>query len=538
MNHLPYAPASAQFLADGLWRNLTTWDYLERHADSHPAREFLSDARRRVSYAQFKNEAERTAQALLSLGIRSGDVVTIQLPNRIEFASVVFSLELVGAVANTISVDLRAREVEDILGFTGSVAYVGPAEFKGFDYAGMVNGMRERLPRLRQVISADGSVADAVNLPALVAAAMPIGNSDRSRPGPQEIVRIAFTSGTTGHPKAATHSFNTMLYAAEVLADNIVLTERDVTLLCMPLGLNSGFLSLLMALMTGSRAVMMEAFSIDGMVRAIAAERVTFLPIAPAALVSFVDAPHLDKFDLSSLRVVKTGGAVTPMETHRTFAERLQCRLIESYGMLETGFHCHTRLDDRLEDVVGTIGRPARGMGLRLLDDGGMDVAPGEVGEVAAFGPSVHLGYLDNPRANAESFTADGWFKTGDYGQVVDTRGTVRIAGRKKEMINRGGKKFMPREIEEIVYQHPGVLHAALVGLPDARLGERNCLCVVTRSEYPLSLEDVLQLLRGVVADYKLPEVLLTLDEMPLTSTGKIQRDRLREQAVARLQPA
>ncbi|HZV20639.1 MAG TPA: class I adenylate-forming enzyme family protein, partial [Hyphomicrobiales bacterium] len=250
---------------------------------------------------------------------------------------------------------------------------------------------------------------------------------------------------------------------------------------------------------------------------------------APAGLVAMLNEPDLDKFDLSSLRVVITGGASAAVETIREYRRRMKGHLIELYGMLEAGFQTYTRFTDDPEKVSGTIGRPIRAMELRIVDSETRDVAPGEIGELMSRGPSIHLGYHNNPAANAAAFTADGWFRTGDLGRVVDADGNVQITGRSKEIINRGGKKFFPREVEEILYTHPAVLHAAMIGIPDARLGERNCLCLVPKPGQSLSLDEAAGFLRGQVADYKLPESLEIFEELPMTGTGKIQRHVLRE---------
>ncbi len=171
--------------------------------------------------------------------------------------------------------------------------------------------------------------------------------------------------------------------------------------------------------------------------------------------------------------------------------------LIELYGMLETGFHTYTRFTDDPQKVNGTIGRVVGEMELRIIDDAGNDVPYGEIGEIRARGPSVHLGYHNNPSANAAVFIKGGWFRTGDLGRYVDPQGNVQITGRSKEIINRGGKKFFPREVEEILYTHPKILHAAMVGIPDRRLGERNCLCVVPKPQQTLSLDEAVSLPEG-----------------------------------------
>lgn len=293
--------------------------------------------------------------------------------------------------------------------------------------------------------------------------------------------------------------------------------------------LNWGYLCLLQAVVTGSRAVLLERFSAKAALELIAKERVTYIATAPASIVAMLNEPDLAHCDLSSLRVVITGGASAAIETIRDYQARMPGHLIELYGMLETGFHTYTRFSDDPAKVNGTIGRVVSSMELRILDEAGTEVAHGQVGEIAAQGPSVHLGYHANASANAEAFTATGWFRTGDLGRVVDAAGNVAIVGRRKEIINRGGKKFFPREVEEVLYTHPKIMHAGLVGVSDARLGERNCLCVIPKSGQTVTLAEVIAHLKGQIADYKLPEELLIVSALPFTATGKLRRHVLTE---------
>jgi acyl-CoA synthetase (AMP-forming)/AMP-acid ligase II len=460
--------------------------------------------------------------------------VTIQLPNWAAFAYVFFACERVGAVANQIGPDFRSREVEYILRFSESCAFLCPASFKNFDYVAMIQELRPRLPDLTSMLVLGGDGTDGT------VALDPIIDGTRTLPplvprtmGANDVMRMAFTSGTTGNPKGVTHSFNTTLPACRILNDAMEVTEDEVFLVYLPLGLNWGYLTLLQSIMVGARAVLLDRFSGRAALELIERERVTFIPSAPASIIAMLNDPELARFDLRSLRVVITGGASCPVETIRAYRQRFPGHLIELYGMLETGFHTFTRFGDDPEAVAGSIGRVAKGMGLRIIDGDGRDVPTGGEGEIAAEGPSVHLGYHKNPAANAELFTADGWFRTGDLGQI-DPAGNVRIVGRLKEMINRGGKKFFPREIEEILYTHPKVLHAAIVGVPDPRLGERNCLCLIPRAGASLSLEEVLTFLGDSVAIYKLPEELELFEEFPFTPTGKIQRHALTRQVLAR----
>ncbi len=528
-------PAIAErWRREGFWKPETFYDILARRAAAHPDREVIVDRGRSVTYGELRDRVDRVAAGFQAAGIGAGDVVTIQLPNWAEFAYVFFACERVGAIANQIGPDFRSREVEYILRFSESRAFVCPASFKGFDYVAMIHELRPGLGDLRRVfVLGAAPTADVESLDAILADGRAASGL---RPHPMDaddVMRMAFTSGTTGNPKGVTHTFNTTLSACRIINADMQVTADEVFLIYLPLGLNWGYLTLLQAVMAGARAVLLDRFSAHAALELIERNRVTYVPSAPASIIAMLNDGGLAHADLRSLRVVITGGASCPIETIREFRKRMPGHLIELYGMLETGFHTYTRFSDDPEAVTGTIGRPATGMGLRIIDGEGRDVPPGAEGEIACDGPSVHLGYHKNPAANAELFTRDGWFRTGDLGQQ-DATGNTRIVGRLKEMINRGGKKFFPREIEEILYTHPKILHAAIVGVPDPRLGERNCLCVIPRGDASVSLDEMVGFLRGGVATYKLPEELELFTEFPFTPTGKIQRHALTRAVLSR----
>jgi non-ribosomal peptide synthetase component E (peptide arylation enzyme) len=517
----------ARYQKSGHWGSATFDSILTARATSHPDRIAIVDRGRRITYGELKSRVDRVAAGLKALGIGVGDVVTIQLPNWAEFAYVFFALERLGAVANQIGPDFRSREVDYILRFSESRAFVCPASFKSFDYVKMIGDLRPGLPDLKAVCilgaSASGDAGQrSVSLGALIEDAQAVVPPAAGQ-GANDVMRMAFTSGTTGNPKGVVHSHNMTLSTCRTLNEDMRVTPAEVFLIYLPLGLNWGYLTLVQAVMAGARAVLLDQFSARAALELIQRERVTYIPTAPASIIAMLNDPDLGRFDLTSLRVVITGGASCPIETIREFRARMHGHLIELYGMLETGFHTYTRLGDDPEAVTGTVGTVSSGLGLRLIDEAGRDVAAGAEGEIAAQGPSVHLGYHKNPTANAELFTADGWFRTGDLGQF-DAAGNVKIVGRLKEMINRGGKKFFPREIEEILYTHPKILHAAIVGVPDPGLGERNCLCVIPRPGQTLTLDEAVAFLRNDVATYKLPETLEVFDDLPFTPTGKIQR--------------
>ena len=525
----PSAQDIEQYRAKGWWKDQTFSEILAAHARATPDREVFSDAHRRITYGALWVEVKRFAEFLRRQGVQRGDVVTLQMPNRIEFPVVFFSLELIGAVANKISADFRAVEVEYILRFSKSKAFVCASQFKGFDYLALIRDLRPRLPDLALVICVDDVDApDVMSFGRVVHETPEIAATDQVTLSPLEVMRMCFTSGTTGNPKGVLHCFNTTLCTCESFNELLGVTPDEVMLDYLPVGLNWGYMTLVQAVMAGARLVLMERFSGDGTLELIEQEQVTYIPTAPASIVAMLNSPTLKTRDLRSLRIVITGGASAAVETIKAFQTALpQAKLVELYGMLETGFHALTRLTDDSLKVNGTVGRCVDTMGLRILDDDGNDVPYGDIGEIAAVGPSVHMGYLNNPTANRDSFTADGWFRTGDLGHFADAEGNVRISGRKKEIINRGGKKYFPREIEELLYEHPKIEQAAIVGTPDPRLGEKNCLCVIVKPGASLALDEVVAFLKGRVADYKLPEVVVIMDDFPMTPTGKIRRSEL-----------
>jgi non-ribosomal peptide synthetase component E (peptide arylation enzyme) len=482
---------------------------------------------------ELKTRIEKCAAFLRRIGIQRGDVVTIQLPNRIAFP-VVFLRSSWWRHRQQGEPGFRVRELDYILRFSQSRAFVFPGEFRGFDYAGMAKELKSAIPQLEHLIVAGGSAEGAWSLDEGIAASAPMAAGDRVTMDPNEVFRMAFTSGTTGDPKCVLHSFNTTICAVRLINDDMKVTASDVMLVYLPVGLNWGYLCLLQTIIAGGRAVLLERFSARAALEAIQRERVSYIATAPASIVAMLNEPGLESFDLGSLRVVITGGASAAIETIRDYQQRMKGHLIELYGMLETGFHTYTRFTDDPQKVNGTIGRVAGQMGLRLMDEAGADVPRGRRGDRNAR-PSVHLGYHNNPQANADSFTPEGWFRSGDLGKLVDGAGNVQIVGRRKEIINRGGKKFFPREVEEVLYTHPKIMHAAMVGIADPRLGERNCLCVIPRAGQELALEEIVAFLKGQVADYKLPEVLVRVEELPFTGTGKIRRHVLREQVEKRL---
>jgi acyl-CoA synthetase (AMP-forming)/AMP-acid ligase II len=533
------ASRMAEFIAAGYWRNTTSNDALEHIARAAPDKIAIVDPRGRLTYRDYENRAKRLASYFVALGLTPDDVIAIQLPNWSEFPVALNAAMMAGIPFCQFHSDFRHREVEFVLRFTEASAIIIPKEFRHFNHIDMIADLRAKLPKLRHVLVVGDDVPpEYFDVRAFLDdAASGSINEDAlptRRPGPNALQRTAFTSGTTGDPKAVLHIHNTSNYMCWVLNEGQRITQDSVFLTFLPVGLNWGLGCVCQALFAGCTLVLQDIFRPDETLALIQRERVTHFCCAPAHLVGLLNVPDFDKYDLSSLQMAMTGGASCPIEVIREVQARLPGKLLEMYGMLEVGSQSQTTYEEDPEAVCGLVGKAQPGMQLKAIDADGNDCPPGVPGEVLTRGPSVTIGYYNNPAANEKSFSGDGWFHTGDVG-VFDEKGYLKIVGRTKELIIRGGANIYPREIEEALYEHPEVRDAAVVGLPDARLGERVCACIVMRDGQQISLEEVVEFLRRRVATYKLPEHLVLLDDLPRTPTGKVQKTPLRQIALGKL---
>lgn len=530
----PDEAAIRRYTAAGYWTESTSNELLERNAREFPDRDALVDGRRRLSWAQYYRRVQRLAAQWHRMGLGRDDVIAIQLPNWAEFAIAINAAMMLGIPFCQFHSDFRRKEVEFILRFLGATMAIIPGRFRGFDHLAMIRALQQPdLPSLKRLaVVADDPPADAFDLRGFLdrdaEPEVPEAALRRLRPTGNDLARVLFTSGTTGDPKAVMHTHNTTACACAFQNRDYGITADSALLLFLPVGLNWGFFNTLQAIQAGCKLVYMESFRPEEALQLIERERITHFGTAPAGLSALLNAPNFARYDLSSLKAVTTGGASCPIELIRQWRASVPGHLLELYGMAECGAQSCTLLSEDPEAVCGTVGRPAREMGLRIVDESGADVKTGDVGEILSIGPSIMVGYYNNPEANARSFTRDGWFHTGDLG-VLDERGYLRIVGRRKEMIIRGGANIYPREIEEVLFKHPKVLDAAVIGIPDSRLGERACACIVPRPGETVDFAEIVGFLRDRIATYKLPERVEIMKELPRTPTGKVQKGNLLE---------
>jgi cyclohexanecarboxylate-CoA ligase len=524
----PIPPERATaYRAAGWWLDVTLPDLLGRLAAERPGAPAVIAAERTLTFAELDSESDRVAAGLARLGVARGDVVSCQLPNLPETLVLHHAVAKRRAVFNPIHLPYRAAEVESILAFAESRAMVVGPPTRGFSYLKMVLGLRQRLPALRHVIAVGGEGgAGVVPFEDLRDAR---GAAGGDRPHPDDPFLLLFTSGTTASPKAALHTHNMRMGNARVSAQELGFTAADRFLSIARFSHMWGLFGYWMALWAGAPHLLLEAPSSQAFLETAARGRATVAIGAPAHVADLLAAPGLRGADLSALRLFGLSGSVCPPALARTLRETVGCTPFMLWGMTETAAAIYTRPDDSPEIIEQTVGRASRGCELAVLDVVGRHLPPESEGELALRSPFAFEGYVNNPEATAACLGDDGWFRTGDLASL-DAAGNVRILGRRKEQINRGGLKFNPADVEDVLIRHPRVQMAALVGMPDHRLGERNCCFVVARPGPPPTLDELAALLvEAGVAKFKWPERLEVVETLPLTPTGKVQRPILRE---------
>lgn len=522
-----------KYTAAGYWTERTLADVFQQNASEIPDKLAYSDCRSEVTWGDLWRISGEVASGLSCRGVRAGDVVAVQLPNRIEFVFVLAAVARLGAVFCQYPPDYRAGEVEFILRFSEAHTLVVPDHFRDFDFLKMIDDLRDRLPQL----------VNTVVVPLGSAQAKPVGDGwvtldqlrgDRDLADPEpnhprdanEVIRIAFTSGTTGEPKAVMHTTNTTLFCLQHAAERLKIDRDANVLLLMPVGLNMGFATVVCAALAGAHVILMERFSSTATLDIIEKYKITTFTTPPSALVAILNDKSLDDRNLSSLRLVHTGGQSTLVKVLAEANERLGCPVIDIYGMLEVGLTSSTDETEPYQEWVGTVGRPYPFMEVRILgpDDG--DVPVGTEGEIVKSGPTIMVGYYRNPAKTAESWTSDGWFRSGDRG-YVDDAGRLTISGRSKDMIIHGGANIWPRELEEVLIKHPKVADVAMIGIHDDYHGENVCACVMPKDGAHIVLQDVIDFMKSEVAKYKLPQHLEIFSAFPIGPTGKVVKREL-----------
>ena len=516
----------------GLWDGELLDGYLWRSADRTPDRLAVVDGDVRLTYAELARRVTAVAAGLRGLGVRRGDVVSLQLPNWWEATVVHFAVIALGAVVNPTMPILRDRDLAFMVDGAGSRVLVVADRYRNHDHGAMALRLADELPALEHVVTVRGRRDGALGFEDLLAAPPADGAPEPGRSADDPVV-LLYTSGTESSPKGAVHSHNTLGYENRTMIELFGLTDDDVVWAPSPIAHITGVLfALHLPTMTGSPVALQDVWDPTAALTLIAAERCTFVVAATPFLHGLTYHPRLAGFDVTSLRVFVCGGADVPPALIADAGALLDVAAVRLYGSTEIPTVTSSAADAPLERRAGTDGRAIAAAEIAVVDDDGAAVPHGTTGRLRARGPEAMLGYRGLDR---DPFDAEGWFDTGDLGRLDDD-GYVTVVGRSKDIIVRGGENISAKEVEDLLYTHPAIADVAVVAVPDPRLTERACAVVVLRPGADLELADLAAHLDAQhVARQKYPERLEFVDELPKTPTGKVQKFALRQQMAERL---
>ncbi|MEU8108479.1 AMP-binding protein [Nonomuraea muscovyensis] len=526
---------AARYHREGYWRGEVLGDLLRPWARTHPDRIAVIARGRRYGYAELDGWADRLAAGLADLGIGHHDRVVVQLPNSVEFVVTCVALFRLGALPVLALPAHRRAELTYLSEYAGAVALVVPDVVQGTDHRLLAQEVRERVPSVKHILVAPGSARTAEEpLPPhsdLIALADVSGEvRELPPPDPADPAFFLLSGGTTGLPKLIPRTHDDYAFQLRATAEAMGFDERGVYLAVLPVGHNAalGCPGVLGALRSGGKAVMAASPAPDEALPLAGREGATLTTLMPAFLPLWMETAELFDADLSGL-TIEVGGARLDPEVARQVRPTLGATLTHWFGMAE-GVLCFTRRDDPPEVPATSQGTPLCAADeLKIVDDSDMELPAGQVGHLIARGPCTLRGYYDVPEHNATAFTADGFLRTGDLARF-DEAGRLVVEGRAKSVINRGGEKVSAEEVESHLTAHPAVRAATVVPVPDATLGEKTCAFVVADGRAAPSLAELKEFLseRGL-AEFKLPDRLETIDALPLTGVGKVDRRALAE---------
>lgn len=531
-------PRRARMIAQGLWHDRTINDSLDACVASCPDKLALTAVQvetgnvQRFTYRELARMADRIAVGLTRLGVGKNDIVACQLPNWWHFTLVYLACSRIGAVMNPLMHIFRERELSFMLKHGEAKVMIVPKTFRGFDFEKMVTELQPSLPDLQHVVVVGGQGANSFE--ALLSGPAWEDASDAQqiltshRPGPDDVTQLIYTSGTTGEPKGVMHSANTVMANIIPYAQRLRLDAEDVVLMASPMAHQTGFMyGLMMPIMLKSSVVLQDIWEPKKAIELIRAEGVTFTMASTPFLTDLAKTVTETGQGVPTLRTFLCAGAPIPGPLVEQARSALGAKIVSAWGMTENGAVTLTKLDDADERSFSTDGCPLPGVEVKVVDGDDKDLPVGETGKLMLRSCSNFGGYLKRPHLNGTD--AGDWFDTGDLARI-DAQGYIRITGRSKDVIIRGGENIPVVEIESLLYRHPAVAMAAIVAYPDERLGERACAVVVPKPGQSIDLPTVVEYLKAQkVAVQYIPERLVVMDAMPATPSGKIQKFKLRE---------
>ena len=526
----------AEFQARGFWGTQRTSDIWDHDALLFPDKEALVDSQKRLTFSQIKLLSDRFAYWLIQTGFKRDEVLIMQIPNCVESFIVRLGCEKAGVLCAPTQMNLRYHELELACNKLEAVAVAIPWRSGKTNYFDRIKEIQKHAPSIRHILIAGEPVPEETHsieeiLKQPFEKDCPEGYLEKTIFGMDEVAVIGLTSGTSGLPKFIEHPILARIAVGKTYADSVNLGPDDILALvtnsilggAASVGYSGG------SALAGARVVLLERWNVEDALRLLEKEQVTVVRIVPTQLIMILKHPDLEKYKLR-LRAILCGSAPLPWEMAMEAEKRLGCRIVTSYGSFDGGLLCLSSIDQPCEVRWKTSGKPPAGIELRLVDDNGEDVPPGQIGEVIARGALTISGHFNDVDATIASWGClgkDGWFKTGDLARF-DASGNLSIVGRKKDMVLRGGQNIYPQEIENLLLTHPKVGQAAVVPMPDPVMGERACAYIAPKKGKTFTFDEMTSFLRKCrIASFKIPERLEIRDSLPIGELGKVMKPQL-----------
>ncbi|EKG5233954.1 TPA: medium-chain fatty-acid--CoA ligase [Escherichia coli] len=527
----------AAYRQQGLWGDASLADYWQQTARAMPDKIAVVDNHgASYTYSALDHAASCLANWMLAKGIESGDRIAFQLPGWCEFTVIYLACLKIGAVSVPLLPSWREAELVWVLNKCQAKMFFAPTLFKQTRPVDLILPLQNQLPQLQQIVGVDklAPATSSLSLSQIIADNTPLTTAITTHG--DELAAVLFTSGTEGLPKGVMLTHNNILASERAYCARLNLTWQDVFMMPAPLGHATGFLHGVTApFLIGARSVLLDIFTPDACLALLEQQRCTCMLGATPFVYDLLNLLEKQPADLSALRFFLCGGTTIPKKVARECQQR-GIKLLSVYGSTESSPHAVVNLDDPLSRFMHTDGYAAAGVEIKVVDDARKTLPPGCEGEEASRGPNVFMGYFDEPELTARALDEEGWYYSGDLCRM-DEAGYIKITGRKKDIIVRGGENISSREVEDILLQHPKIHDAGVVAMPDERLGERSCAYVVLKApHHSLSLEEVVAFFsRKRVAKYKYPEHIVVIEKLPRTASGKIQKFLLRKDIMRRL---
>lgn len=527
----------AAYRQQGLWGDASLADYWQQTARAMPDKIAVVDNHgASYTYSALDHAASCLANWMLAKGIESGDRIAFQLPGWCEFTVIYLACLKIGAVSVPLLPSWREAELVWVLNKCQAKMFFAPTLFKQTRPVDLILPLQNQLPQLQQLVGVDklAPATSALSLSQIIADNTPLTTAITVHG--DELAVVLFTSGTEGLPKGVMLTHNNILASERAYCARLNLTWQDVFMMPAPLGHATGFLHGVTApFLIGARSVLLDIFTPDACLALLEQQRCTCMLGATPFVYDLLNLLEKQPADLSALRFFLCGGTTIPKKVARE-CQQHGIKLLSVYGSTESSPHAVVNLDDPLSRFMHTDGYAAAGVEIKVVDDARKTLPPGCEGEEASRGPNVFMGYFDEPELTARALDEEGWYYSGDL-CCMDEAGYIKITGRKKDIIVRGGENISSREVEDILLQHPKIHDACVVAMPDERLGERSCAYVVLKApHHSLSLEEVVAFFsRKRVAKYKYPEHIVVIEKLPRTASGKIQKFLLRKDIMRRL---